>query len=91
MNLNMDISRSYFEHFRDFWIPIYRKQVIEYKLNEEKEEVLVEVLENVLKNINLDNFEKKYVLKEIQLWYLYKKYFFKKKLKIEIRKTKEIH
>lgn len=68
--MNFDISsKNYFEHFCEFWLPIYEHQVIEAKLDENKE-ALSEVMLNLVKNIHLTDDEKRYIAKKIGIYYL---------------------
>lgn len=68
--MNFDISsKNYFDSFCEFWLPIYKHQVIEAKLEENKE-VLSEIMLNLVKNIHLKDDEKRYIAKGIGIYYL---------------------
>lgn len=68
----MEFSKNYFEHFSEFWLPIYRYQVNECKFENNKE-ALSEIMLNLIKNIHLVDDEKRYIAKEIGIYYLYEK------------------
>ena len=68
----MENNKSYFEHFCDFWMPIYKHQVSECKAENNKE-VLSEIMLNLVKNWNLADDEKRYIAKEIGIYYLVEK------------------
>ena len=68
--LNLDTNnKNYFEHFRDFWLPIYKRQVNECKLEDNKK-ALSEIMLNLVKNIHLSDDEKRYIAKKIGIYYL---------------------
>lgn len=68
--LNSNINnKNYFEHFCEFWLPIYKRQVTEAKLEENKH-ALSEIMLNLVKNIHLTDDEKRYIAKRIGIYYL---------------------
>lgn len=68
----MELSKNYFNHFKEFWLPIYNYQVNECKLENNKE-ALSEIMMNIIKNIHLTNEEKRYIAKRIGIYYLVEK------------------
>ncbi len=62
-------NKNYFEHFCEFWLPIYKHQVIEAKLEDNKK-ALSEIMLNLVKNIHLKEDEKRYIAKRIGIYYL---------------------
>ena len=62
---------TYYEHFIDFWLPIYKRQVFKAKFNDEKE-AMVEIKNNIMKNWHLDNIEKGYIMQQLGLLFLLK-------------------
>ena len=68
--LNSNINnKNYFDSFCDFWLPIYKHQVNECKLENNKE-ALSEIMLNLIKNIHLTDDEKRYIAKRIGIYYL---------------------
>ncbi|MCI8575828.1 MAG: sigma-70 family RNA polymerase sigma factor [Bacilli bacterium] len=68
--LSLDLNnKSYFDHFCEFWLPIYRYQVNEAKLEDNKN-ALSEIMLNLVKNIHLSESEKRYIAKRIGIYYL---------------------
>lgn len=65
-------NKNYFENFCEFWLPIYKHQVIEAKLEENKN-ALSEIMLNIIKNIHLTEDEKRYIAKRIGIYYLVEK------------------
>lgn len=63
---------NYFDHFCEFWMPIYKHQVNECKLENNKE-ALSEIILNLVKNIHLTDDEKRYIAKRIGIYYLFEK------------------
>ena len=55
---------SYFDHFIEFWLPIYKRQVFKAKFENNTNELL-SIKENIFKNWNLDKIEKEYLYKEL--------------------------
>lgn len=55
---------SYFDHFIEFWLPIYKRQVFKAKFENNANELLA-IKENIFKNWNLDKIEKEYLYKEL--------------------------
>lgn len=54
--LSLDINnKSYFDHFCEFWLTIYKHQVNECKIEDNKE-ALSEIMLNLLKN-GMDNYQ----------------------------------
>ena len=53
----MENNKSYFEHFCDFWMPIYKHQVSECKLENDKA-ALSEIMLNLIKNWNLTSLNR---------------------------------
>lgn len=68
---------NYFDHFCEFWMPIYKKQVNECKLEDNKK-ALSEIILNLVKNIHLTDDEKRYIAKRIGVHYLIEKFENKK-------------
>ena len=62
-------NKSYFDHFCEFWMPIYKRQVNECKLEDDKN-ALSEIMLNLVKNIHLTDDEKRYIAKRIGIYYL---------------------
>lgn len=62
-------NKSYFDDFCEFWMPIYKHQVNECKLEDNKE-ALSEIMLNLVKNIHLSDDEKRYIAKRIGIYYL---------------------
>lgn len=60
---------TYIKHFREFWIPIYKKQVFKAKLSNDRR-TLLDIKDNVHKNINLSDEDKKSIIKELGLYHL---------------------
>lgn len=55
---------NYFDHFIEFWLPIYKRQVFKAKFENNTNELLA-IKENIFKNWNLDKIEKEYLYKEL--------------------------
>ena len=55
---------SYFDHFIEFWLPIYKRQVFKAKFENNTNDLLA-IKENIFKNWNLDKIEKEYLYKEL--------------------------
>lgn len=64
-----EMIKNYFEHFCEFWLPIYKYQVNECKIENNKN-ALSEIMLNLVKNIHLTDKEKRYLAKEMGLYYL---------------------
>ena len=64
----MDINYKYYEHFMEFWLPIYRKQVDNAKY-ENNHEALNEIYLNIDKNWHLQEY-KDYIFKKLGIKYL---------------------
>ena len=62
-------NQLFYEYFEKYWIPIYRKQIQEAKI-ENDEEALIEIFENLNKNWNLKLF-KTYIFKKLGIYYLH--------------------
>lgn len=60
---------GYYKHFREFWIPIYKRQVFKAKLSNDRR-TLLEIKDNIFKNINLNKEEKWIIIKELGLYHL---------------------
>lgn len=90
----MELNKNYFDHFKEFWLPIYNHQVNECKLESNKE-ALSEIMMNIIKNIHLANAEKRIIAKRIGIYYLFEKsenmgFDKSKKLANEIHKVTKI-
>ena len=75
---------NYYEHFNNFWIPIYRKQVLDAKYNNDTE-LLNCIYENINKNWNLKEY-KIIIFKKLGIEYIDKneiiiRNYFKNKFK----------
>lgn len=61
---------TYFESFCDFWLPIYRKQTFKAKFNNDID-WLFSIKENIYKNWHFDDAERKYLIEELGIKYLF--------------------
>lgn len=68
-SIEKTMEYAYYEHFMEFWLPIYKKQVFKAKYYNEVEE-LIAIKTNVTKNIHLSESSKFYILKELGLRFL---------------------
>lgn len=68
MNYFEQLIDEYYFDFKDFWYPIYRKQILDAKFNDNKE-ALLEIKNNILKNWNLKEY-KDLIIKDLGLNYL---------------------
>lgn len=68
LNSNIN-SKNYFDSFCEFWLPIYKRQVNECKLEDNKK-ALSEIMLNLVKNIHLTDDEKRYIAKRLGIYYL---------------------
>lgn len=61
------LNSLYFDSFIDFWIPIYKKQVFEcVAVNDTL--ALLEIRENIWKNIHFNKNQRDYVLRELGIF-----------------------
>lgn len=61
---------SYFDHFIEFWLPIYKKQVFKAKF-ENDVDALLTIKENIYKNVHFDDAERKYIIQELGIKFLF--------------------
>lgn len=65
-----ELDYKYYESFKEFWIPIYKRQVFKAKYYEDVNTLLA-IKENIYKNIHLEDY-RYLILKELGIYYLYK-------------------
>ena len=53
----MDMDYEYYEYFMKYWLPVYRKQILECKY-ENDTEALLEIYENINKSWHLKEYKK---------------------------------
>ena len=63
--------KSYYEHFYEFWIPIYRQQIFKAKFNDDLQ-ALIEIKENIYKNWHLTHEEALKIIKELGIYWIVK-------------------
>lgn len=63
--------KSYYEHFCEFWIPIYRRQIFKAKFNNDLQ-ALIEIKENIYKNWHLTHEEVLKIIKELGIYWIVK-------------------
>ena len=68
MKLEDKMNYEYYECWIEFWLPIYRQQVIECKL-ENNSKALLEIYNNINKNLTLKEY-KEYIFELLGIKYL---------------------
>lgn len=63
-----ELKDSYYHHFCEFWLPIYRKQVLDAKYDNNTK-LLLEIKTNILKNWHLEDY-KILIIEKLGLKYL---------------------
>lgn len=63
MNADDELNYRYFEHFMEFWIPIYRKQILNAKYENDNQTLRI-IHENINRNWHLQDY-KKYIFKKL--------------------------
>jgi len=56
MDIEEKLNYKYYEHFMDFWLPIYRNQVLRAKYDNDKEE-LSRIYDNIDKHWSLQEYK----------------------------------
>lgn len=62
----MNKTKTYFEYWTEFWLPIYKRQVFKAKFNKD-EKALNSIKENINKNIHFSSSEKREILEELKI------------------------
>lgn len=66
--METELNNNYFEHFMEFWVPIYRRQVLNAKYDNDKQ-ALKEIYDNIDKNWHLQD-TKEYIHKKLGLEFM---------------------